>query len=112
VGPGGGWLAKSLGRPARFYVGLSRGFVHTCLHGKGKAKAVEKVSGGRITWSADHVARLAGHHLASYLFNQVSNPSLDPYKYPSTSGNQNTHHILDIPLAKLPFLGCDRVSRL
>jgi hypothetical protein len=29
---------------------------------------------------------------------------LDPYKYPSISGNQNTHHILEIPLAKLPFL--------
>jgi hypothetical protein len=34
------------GRPARFYVCLARGFAHTCLHEKGKAKAVEKVSGG------------------------------------------------------------------
>jgi hypothetical protein len=25
-------------RPARFYVGLACGFVHTCLHEKGKAK--------------------------------------------------------------------------
>jgi hypothetical protein len=40
----------------------------------------------------------------SYQLNQVSNPSLDPDKYASTSGNQNTHHILEIPLAKLPFL--------
>jgi hypothetical protein len=38
VGPWGG-------RPARFYVGLARGFVHTCLHEKGKAKAIEKVGG-------------------------------------------------------------------
>jgi hypothetical protein len=34
------------GRPARFYVALAWGFVHTCLHEKGKAKVVEKVSGG------------------------------------------------------------------
>jgi hypothetical protein len=39
VGPGGGLSA-------RFYVNLARGFVHTCLHEKGKAKAVEKVGGG------------------------------------------------------------------
>jgi hypothetical protein len=42
--------------------------------------------------------------MASYRLNQVGNPTLDPYKYPSTGGNQNTHHILEIPLAKLPFL--------
>jgi hypothetical protein len=29
---------------------------------------------------------------------------LDPYKYPKTGENQNTHHILEIPLAKLSFL--------
>jgi hypothetical protein len=30
---------------------------------------------------------------------------LDPYKYPSTGGNQNKHqNILEILLAKLPFL--------
>jgi hypothetical protein len=85
------------GRLAKFYVGLAHGFVHTCLHEKGKAKVVEKVGGDRTTWSA-------GHHLVSYRLNQVSNRSLDPYKYPSIGGNQNTHHILEIPLAKLPFL--------
>jgi hypothetical protein len=82
---------------------LAHGFMHTCLHEKGKTKVVEKVGGGRTTWPADHVAKPAGHHLASYRLNQVGNPSLDPYKYPSTSENQNTHHILQIPLAKLPF---------
>jgi hypothetical protein len=46
VGPGGSQSAKSPGRPARFYVGLARGFMPTCLHEKGKAKAVEKVGGG------------------------------------------------------------------
>jgi hypothetical protein len=50
------------------------------------------------------MARLAGQHLVSYGLKQVGNPSLDPYKYPSTSGNQKTHHILEIPLAKLSFL--------
>jgi hypothetical protein len=78
--------------------------MHTCLQEKGKAKAVEKVHGSRTTWPAGHVARPVGHHLMSYRLNQVGNPSLDPYKYPSTGGNQNTHHILEIPLAKLPFL--------
>jgi hypothetical protein len=92
------------GRPARFYIGLAHGFVHTCLHEKGKAKAVEKVGGGRTTWPTHHMAELAGHDFMSYQLNQVSNPSLETYKYPSTGGNQNTRHILDIPLAKLPFL--------
>jgi hypothetical protein len=78
--------------------------MHTCLHKKEKAKAVEKVGGGRTTWLIDHMARPASHHLASYRLNQVGNPSMDPYKYPSTSGNQKTHHILEIPLAKLSFL--------
>jgi hypothetical protein len=97
-------VGKSLGRPARFYVGLAHGFVHTCLHEKGKAKAVEKVSEGQTKWPTGHIARLADHYFASYQFNQVSNHSLDPYKYHSTGGNQNTHHILEIPLAKLTFL--------
>jgi hypothetical protein len=39
-----------------------------------------------------------------YQLNQVDNLSMDPYKYPSTGGNQNTYHILETPLAKLPFL--------
>jgi hypothetical protein len=74
------------------------------LHEKGKAKAVETVCGDRTTWPASHVAGPAGHHLVSNQLNQVSDPSLDPYKYPSIGGNQNTHDILEIPLAKLPFL--------
>jgi hypothetical protein len=97
MGPGGGRLAKSSGRPTRFCVGLARDFMHTCLHEKGKSKAVEKVGAGQTTWPA-------GHHLVNYQLNQVGNPSLDPYKYPSTGGNQSTHHILEIPPAKLPFI--------
>jgi hypothetical protein len=46
VGLGGGLPAKSPGLLAMFYVGLARGFMHTCPHQKGKAKAVEKVGGG------------------------------------------------------------------
>jgi hypothetical protein len=41
------------------------------------------------------MARLADHHLASDRLNQVGNPSLDPYKYPSTNGNQNAPHFGD-----------------
>jgi hypothetical protein len=44
-GPRGGRSAKSPGLPTRFYVGLARGFVHMCLYEKGKANAVEKLSG-------------------------------------------------------------------
>jgi hypothetical protein len=93
VGPGGGRSAKFPGQSARFYVGLARGHVHMCLHEKGKVKVVEKVGEGRTTWPAGHVARPAGHHSVSYRLNQVSNPTLNPYKYPTTSGNQNTHNI-------------------
>jgi hypothetical protein len=91
MGLGGGRSPKSPSRPAKFYVGLPRGLV-------------KKVDGGRTTWSACHVARPTDHHLVSYWLNQVGNPSLDPYKYPSIGENQNTRHILEIPLAKLPFL--------
>jgi hypothetical protein len=66
VRPGGGWPAKSPGRPARFYVSLAHSFVHTCLHEKGKAKAMEKDGGGRTTWPISHVGRPADHHLVSY----------------------------------------------
>jgi hypothetical protein len=36
--------------------------MHTCLHEKGKAKAVKKVSGSQAKWSVGLVARLASHH--------------------------------------------------
>jgi hypothetical protein len=61
--------------------------MHTCLHEKGKAKAVEDVSRGQTIRLAGHMARPAGHHLASYRLNQVGNPYLDPYKYPSIGEN-------------------------
>jgi hypothetical protein len=48
------------------FVGLARGFMHTCLHEKEKAKEVEKVGGGQTTWLAGHVARPASHHFMSY----------------------------------------------
>jgi hypothetical protein len=96
-GPGGGGPAKSPGWPARFYVSLACGFMDMCLHEKGKAKATGKVGGGLSTWPA-------GRHMASYRLGQVGGAPPRPYKYPPTGGNQNTHHILEIPLAKLPFL--------
>jgi hypothetical protein len=42
-----------------------------------------KVGGDQTPWPPGHVARSASHHLVSYRLNQVGNPSLDPYKYPS-----------------------------
>jgi hypothetical protein len=53
-----------------------------------------KVSGGQTPWPAGHVARPAGHHMACSRLNQVGNPSLDPYKYHPTDGNQNNTHYL------------------
>jgi hypothetical protein len=53
-----------------------------------------KVGGGRTPWPAGHKARPVGYHLACYQLNQVDNPSLDPYKYHATGGNQsNTHYL-------------------
>jgi hypothetical protein len=49
-----------------------------------------EVSGNRTWWPPDHVAMLAGQHLARYRLNQVSNSSSDPYKYPPTGGIQDT----------------------
>jgi hypothetical protein len=48
---------------------LARGFIHTCLHERGKAKVVEKVGGGQTTWRVSHVARLASQHLVRYRLN-------------------------------------------
>jgi hypothetical protein len=61
-----------------------------------------KVSGGRIPWSLGHMARPAGHHLASYRLNQVSNPSLDPYKYPLPVEINTPHSTCSSPLVKVP----------
>jgi hypothetical protein len=65
--------------------------------------AMEKVGGGRTTWSTGHVAWLAGHHLVSYRLNQVVNPSLDPDKSSSIGGNQNTPNLGD-STCKAPIL--------
>jgi hypothetical protein len=69
------------------------------LHGDTLQEAVAgnpmpKVCGGRTPWPPGHMARSVGHHLVCYRLNQVSNPSLDPYKYPPTGGNQHTTLIL------------------
>jgi hypothetical protein len=46
---GGARGEAAVARTRWFYVGLAYGFVHTCLHEKEKAKAVEKVGGDRTT---------------------------------------------------------------
>jgi hypothetical protein len=55
------------------------------LHGDTLQEVIEgnpklEVGRDRTPWLAGHVARPADHHLACYRLNQVSNPSLDPYK--------------------------------
>jgi hypothetical protein len=54
-------------------------------------------------WPAMWLGRPAGH-VVGYRLKHVDNPSFDSYKHPSIGGNHNTHQILEIPLAKLPFL--------
>jgi hypothetical protein len=65
------------------------------LHGHALQEAVTmnpklEVSGSWTRWPLGHVARPAGQHLACYRLNQVSNSSLDPYKYHPTDGIQDT----------------------
>jgi hypothetical protein len=69
-----------------------------------EGRAVEKGGARCSTWPAGHVARPAGHYLVSYRLSHVGGALPWPYKYPSTGGNQNTHHNLEITLAKIPFL--------
>jgi hypothetical protein len=53
-----------------------------------------KVSGGHTPWPAGQVARPDSYHLVCYRHNHVGNPSMDPYKYSTTGGNQsNTHYL-------------------
>jgi hypothetical protein len=63
----------------------------TCLHQKGKAKAVEKVGRGLSTWSTGHVAWPADRHLVSYRLGQVGEAPPQPYKYPPLPVEINTH---------------------
>jgi hypothetical protein len=54
--------------------------------------AVEKVSGGQTHWLADHVARPADHHLASYHLDEVGGAPPWTYKYPlPVKVNTHTH---------------------
>jgi hypothetical protein len=57
------------------------------LHGHTLQEAVIRnpkleVGGSRIWWQPSHMARPTDQHLACYRLNQVSNTSLEPYKYP------------------------------
>jgi hypothetical protein len=76
------------------------------LHSDTLQEAVEgnpklKVGGGRTPWLARHVARPAIHHLACYRPNQVSNPFLDPYKYPLAVEIKATHTTCSSPLVNV-----------
>jgi hypothetical protein len=62
----------------------------TCVYMRREAMVVEKVSGGQTHWSTGHVARLTGHHFASYCPSQVGGASPWPYKYPLLV-NVDTH---------------------
>jgi hypothetical protein len=86
-----GWLASQTTWP----VGPTLQPLTRRLHGDTLQEAVIgnpklKVSGGQTPWPPGHVARPAGQYLVSYKLNQVGNPSLDPYKYSPTGGNQHT----------------------
>jgi hypothetical protein len=42
--------------------------------------------------------------MESYRLSQVGGAPTWPYKYPPIGESRDTHHILEIPLAKLSFL--------
>jgi hypothetical protein len=76
------------------------------LHGHVLLEAVTRnpkleVSGSWTRWSADHVARPTGQHLACYRLNQVGNSSLDPYKYPIPMEFKTPHSTCSSPLIKV-----------
>jgi hypothetical protein len=50
-----------------------------------------------------HSTRLTGHHLVKIEFSKPVELPHDPINTPY-GGNEDTHHILEIPLVKLPFL--------
>jgi hypothetical protein len=91
---------RSVGQVLRWFCPRLRGHVST--------REEEGQGGEERRWKpfhpAGHVARPADHHLASYRIGQVGGAPPRRYKYPSTGRNQNTHHIFEIPLAKLQFL--------
>jgi hypothetical protein len=70
----------------------------TCLHEKGKAKAVEEVGRGLSIRLAGQVAWLTGLHLVSYYLRETVELPHGPIYTPS-DGNQNTHYTFKIPLA-------------
>jgi hypothetical protein len=95
MGLGGGWLADPTLQPL-----MGR------LHGDTLQEAATgipkpKIGGGRTPWLSGHVARPAGHHLASYRLNQVGNPSLDPYKYLLPVEIKTPHSFCSIPHGKV-----------
>jgi hypothetical protein len=59
----------------------------TCLHKKGRAKAVQKVGRGLCIRSVGHMAWPAGCHLVSYHLGQVQGAPPQPYKTTPTGGN-------------------------
>jgi hypothetical protein len=66
------------------------------LHGHTLQEVVTRnpkleVSGRRTRRPPDHMTGLASQHLACYQHNQVSNSSLDPYKYPPSVEFKTPH---------------------
>jgi hypothetical protein len=71
------------------------------LRGDTLQEAVEgnpklKVGGGQTPW-------LTGHHMACYRLNQVSNPTLDPFKYPLPLEIKARHTTCNSPLVQVRF---------
>jgi hypothetical protein len=76
------------------------------LGGDALQEAVEwnptpRVSGGRASWPASHVARPADQHLANYQLNQVGNCNWDTYKYPLPTEFNTPHSTYSSLLVKV-----------
>jgi hypothetical protein len=77
------------------------------LHGHALLEAVIRnpkveVSGSQTRLPPGHVARSAVQHLACYRLHQVSNSSLDPYKYPLPVEFNTPHSTYSSPLVNVP----------
>jgi hypothetical protein len=63
-----------------------------------------RLTSGHEGWPGDHVAMPAGRHFMSYHLSQEGGAPPWPINTPPTGESRHTHHILEIPLAKLSFL--------
>jgi hypothetical protein len=99
------WTQVVAGRPGRL-IGPTlqplAGLLHRhALQGTITRNLKLEIGGSRTRWLDSLVARPASQHLACYQLNQVSNSSLDPYKYPLLMEFKISHSTCSSTLIKV-----------